>query len=242
MPEQKFYDTQPTGENHEVDYRDPTDVEEVEEAIKFGVVDELTQKFALWIRTKMWRRHVREALARMIEYTNVLYNKIKDISENTQKRQAAVEKRQTDLEARMKEVIGNATVDSEVIHARSSEKYGDFAVLDDRLEHIEQLLIQFVPAGFDVTIMHNSGLQPNINVRSWTHGIGVMPLGTESAGLFGGSASQSVACQVSHVDGNTSIVSLPVEYTTDSEIIKIEDDKFLLIDEITYRSILFELY
>ncbi|MBP2099354.1 hypothetical protein [Enterococcus rivorum] len=242
MPEQKFYDTQPTGENHQVDYKDPTDVEEIEEAIKFGVVDELTQKFALWIRTKMWRRHVRETIARMFEYSNVLYNKIKGIAEQTEKRQGQVEQRQATLEAKFKEVIGNATKDSEVIQARNSENYGKFSVLDDRLENIERLMMKFLPVGFDVTIPHKLGVQPEINVRTWDYGIGVLPLGTEEHGLFGGTASQSVPIQVTHNDYNESIVSLPVEYRTEASLQQLDNSHYLLIDEESKRSIIFELH
>ncbi|WP_430601885.1 hypothetical protein IGJ02_002010 [Enterococcus sp. DIV0724b] len=241
MSEQKFYDTQPTGENHEVDYKDPTDVEEIEEAIKFGVIDPLTQKYALWVRTKMWRRHVRESIARISEYSSVLFNRIKEIAEKTEKRQTQVEQRQTKIEDQFREVQQNATVDSELINARSSDLYGKFPVLDDRLENIEQLLVKFLPIGFDVTIGHSLGVQPEINVRTWTHGIGVMNLGTEPVGLFGGSASQSIPCQVTHIGARESIVSLPVDYKTDAAIVKIDELNYMLIDEENLRSIIFEL-
>ncbi|MGX7244755.1 hypothetical protein ACWOC1_07875 [Enterococcus quebecensis] len=241
MSEQKFYDTQPTGENHEVDYKDPTDVEEIEEAIKFGVIDPLTQKYALWVRTKMWRRHVRESIARISEYSSVLFNRIKEIAEKTEKRQTQVEQRQTKIEDQFRDVQQNATVDSEVINARNSDIYGKFPVLDDRLENIEQLLVKFLPVGFDVTINHELGLQPEINVRTWTHGIGVMKLGTEPEGLFGGSASQSIPSQVTHIDSRTSIISLPIDYKTDAKMIMLDDLHYLIIDEDNLRSIIFEL-
>lgn len=241
MPEQKFYDTQPTGENHEVDYKDPTDVEEIEEAIKFGVVDPLTQKYALWVRTKMWRRHVREAIARMSEYSSVLFNRIKEIAEKTEKRQTQVEQRQTKIEDQFRAVQQDATIDSELINARNSELYGKFPVLDDRLENIEQLLVKFLPIGFDVTINHALGVQPEINVRTWTHGIGVMNLGTEPTGLFGGSASQSIPCQVMHIGANESIVSLPVEYKNEAKLVMLDELHYMMLDEENVRSIIFEL-
>lgn len=242
MPEQRFYDTQPTGENTQVDYRDPTDVEEIEEAIKFGVIDELTQQFALWIRTKMWRRHVRETIARMFEYSNVLYNKIKGIAEQTEKRQGQVEQRQTSLEIKFKEVLANSTEDSEVIQARNSDNYGKFAVLDDRLENIERLMMKFLPIGFDVMIPHQLGVQPQINVRTWEYGIGVLPLGIEEQGLFGGTASQSVPIQITHNDYNETTVSLPIEYQTAGILQKLDNLRYLLINEETKRSIIFELH
>ncbi|MCZ0856383.1 hypothetical protein OCL90_14625, partial [Enterococcus faecalis] len=47
------------------EYQDPTDVDEVQDDTKNGVIDPVSQTFALWIRTKVYRRHVRESLARM---------------------------------------------------------------------------------------------------------------------------------------------------------------------------------
>lgn len=78
-----------------VDYQDLTDVDKVQDEIKSGQIDPIFHTFALWIRTKMYRRYVRESLARMMEYMSVFFNKIKAISENTAKRQSDVEKRQT---------------------------------------------------------------------------------------------------------------------------------------------------
>ena len=219
---QEFKDTRPTNEpNTTVDYQDPTDVDEVQDEIKNGVIDPISQTFALWIRTKMYRRHVRESLARMMEYTSVLFNKIKAISENTEKRQSKT--------------------DSEVIDARSSERLGNFKTLDERLEYFENIIASVIPVGFDVTIVHNLGAQPVVNVRTWTHGIGVLPLGTEPTGLFGGSASQSIQSTVRHVNSSECIVSIPLDYTTEFLPVKINEYKYLLIDEKNSRSIVFDL-
>ena len=195
---QEFKDTRPTNEpNTTVDYQDPTDVDEVQDEIKNGVIDPISQTFALWIRTKMYRRHVRESLARMMEYTSVLFNKIKAISENK--------------------------------------------TLDERLEYFENIIASVIPVGFDVTIVHNLGAQPVVNVRTWTHGIGVLPLGTEPTGLLGGSASQSIQSTVRHVNSSECIVSIPLDYTTEFLPVKINEYKYLLIDEKNSRSIVFDL-
>ena len=46
---QEFKDTRPTNEpNTTVDYQDPTDVDEVQDEIKNGVIDPISQTFALW--------------------------------------------------------------------------------------------------------------------------------------------------------------------------------------------------
>ncbi|HHP5671092.1 TPA: hypothetical protein ACSC09_004333 [Escherichia coli] len=238
---QEFKNTRPTNEpNTTVDYQDPTDVDEVQDEIKNGVIDPISRTFALWIRTKMYRRHVRESLARMMEYTSVLFNKIKAISENTEKRQSKVEQRQTNLEERFKDVIANATTDSEVIDARNSEKFGKFKTLDERIEYLENIIASEIPVGFDVLINHELGTQPEVNVRTWTHGIGVQPLGTEAEGLFGGTASQSIQCSVKHINASQCVITIPLDYKTDSLPVKIDDKKYLIIDEQNYRSIVFD--
>lgn len=138
MAEEKFYDTQPTGENTDVEYRDPTDVDEVEDEIKHGQISPIAQKFALWIRTKMYRRHVREALARMMEYSSVLFNNIKAIADRTEKRQESVEGRQDSLEQKYREQIAGNTDISEVIDARHSNVTNEtFGLLGERLDEME---------------------------------------------------------------------------------------------------------
>lgn len=237
-----FQDMKPTDDNTKVDYTDDSLLDKLEEEIQTGVIDQLFQKYALWVRTKMFRTQVRETIARMGEYTSVIFNKLKDICEHTEKRQSEVEKRQTSLEERYKDVLANATADSEVIDARDSETYGKFSVLDDRLENIEQLLSIYVPAGFDVEINHNLGVNPQVFVFTWLYGLGVVPLGTEPNGLFGGTAKESVPCQVVHNDSNECVVSIPFKYVTDGEIKLVEENKYLLIDYENKRSIMYELY
>ncbi|WP_429861235.1 hypothetical protein [Enterococcus faecalis] len=113
--------------------------------------------------------------------------------------------------------------------------------MDERLEYFENIIASVIPVGFDVTIVHNLGAQPVVNVRTWTHGIGVLPLGTEPTGLLGGSASQSIQSTVRHVNSSECIVSIPLDYTTEFLPVKINEYKYLLIDEKNSRSIVFDL-
>ena len=154
MAEQKFYDTQPTGENTDVDYRDPTDVDEIEEEIRTGSIDPLAQKFALWIRTKMYRRHVREALARMMEWTSVLFNKIKAYSDETRKLSEKTQDQQNELEERYDRQIAGNTDISEVIDARDSSVNGvSFPTLKRRLDFTDSVLFRNVPSGFNLMFL-----------------------------------------------------------------------------------------
>src|SRR5699024_2926282 len=158
-------------------------------------------------------------------------NKIKLLTENTEKRQSEIEKRQTTIEENFKNVIANATVDSEVINARSSEKYGEFETLDERLEYIEKILSSSIPEGFDVTIEHNLGVNPLIVVRTCTYGIDVVTLGKEPEGFFGRSAPISVLSRIKQINSNKCVVTIQNYYKTTYLPNKINDNKYLIIDE-----------
>lgn len=213
VTEPKFYDTQPTGEVHDVEYRDPTDVEEIESEIVNGQIDNLSKNIALWIRTKMYRRHVREALARHVEWVSVLFNKIRRVSQETVKRTEAVEKRQGEVEAKFDKVVANATSASEIILARDSDTFGSFTTLDGRLEYLEALLNKYVPIGFGFELTHNLAVNPNVAITYYEnafdaeeHGFGSAPL------MFGGSAIKTVPFDLVYLDSNKIRLSLPMDY------------------------------
>lgn len=231
---QKYYDTQPTGEvNTTVDYTDPTDVPEIDDEIKNGVISKLAQDIASWIRTKMWRRHVREALARSIEYFSVLFNKLKAIVDNNTIRQDNVEQRQSNLERDFISVTSNATVDSEVILARDSDVYGQFNTLDLRLENIESIMANFVPSGFIVKINHNLNRNPTVTVKKYDWAIGTETNGFDTApdGLFGGGAIETVPTNLIYADGVV-YVHMPAVHRQSGNFIIQSDTELLLIDGI----------
>lgn len=231
---QTYYDTQPTGENNTtVDYTDPTDVPEIDYEIKNGVISKLAQDIASWIRTKMWRRHVREALARSVEYFSVLFNKLKAIVDNNTIRQDNVEQRQSKLERDFISVTSNATVDSEVIIARDSDVYGQFNTLDLRLENIENIMANFVPSGFIVKINHNLNRNPTVTVKKYDWAIGTETNGFDTApdGLFGGGAIETVPTNLIYADGIV-YVHMPAVYHQGGDFIIQSDTELLLIDGI----------
>ena len=231
---QKYYDTQPTGEvNTTVEYTDPTDVPEIDVEIKNGVISKVAQDIASWIRTKMWRRHVREALARSVEYFSVLFNKLKTIVENNTVRQDNVEKRQSKLERDFVSVTSNATVDSEVIIARNSDVYGQFNTLDLRLENIEKIMANFVPSGFIVKINHSLGRNPTVTVKKYDWAIGTETNGFDTApeGLFGGDTVKTVPTNLIYASGVV-YVHMPAVYRQSGKFVIQSDTELLLIDGI----------
>lgn len=230
MAEQKFYDTLPTGENHEVDYRDPTDIPEIDEEIKNGQIDEVAQSIALWIRTKMYRRHVREALARAIEWMSVLFNKIKVFSEETRKLSDETKERQDKLEDRYEKQLAGNTDISEVIDARDSDVTGvSFPTLKRRLDFTDNLIFRYVPVGFRVTIEHDSVYPPEIHVTSYKDAIDTEEYGFDTSGHFGGDTIFNVPTQLSF-DHKKAYVEMPLFYAIDGEIIVRGKDTLLIIE------------
>lgn len=229
---QTYYDTQPTGENNTtVNYIDPTDVPEIADEIKNGVVGNVEQGVASWIRNEMGRKHVREALARSVEYFSVLFNKQKAIIDSNTAKQNNIEQRQSKLERDFITRISNATVNSEVINARQSDVYGQFNVLDLRVENIESIMSNFVPSGFIVKINHNLNKNPTVTVKKYDWAIGTETNGFDTApdGLFGGGAIEIVPTNLIYDDGIV-YVHMPLVYKQNGKFILKSDTELLLID------------
>ena len=212
-------------------YRDNTpitqeDLKKLQRDISVGDVEKVAQTVATWLREKMYGKDVRETLAQWAIYTariaQYLINDeqefkrvMNDLKLELINRQEQVEGRQTDLENQFLQVIANATVDSEVILARNSNRYGSYITLDNRLEHIEQLLASYVPAGFTITLKHNQNRNPRVNVLYYEYAIGTETggFGAGPSGSFGGTNFTSVAPQVDYQDLNTAVIHLPTVYS-----------------------------
>lgn len=185
-----------------------------------------SQTVATWLCEKMYGKDVRETLAQWAIYTariaQYLINDeqefkrvMNDLKLELINRQEQVEGRQTDLEKQFLQVVANVTVDSEVILARNSNRYGGYTTLDNRLEHIEGLLASYVPAGFTITLKHNQNRNPRVNVLYYEYAIGTETggLGAGPSGSFGGTNFTNVAPQVDYQDLNTAVIHLPTIYS-----------------------------
>lgn len=175
------------------------------------------------LSNKKYGKDVRKSLAQWILLGAYMYNQeiitleqfqsslnsFEDIMEH---RQVGVEKRQTNVEEEFKAVIANATVDSELINARSSTIYGKFPTLDGRLENIEQMLAMAIPSGYLVTIKHSLGRNPDVTVSYYEDAIGTEVGGLGKAAIFGGTNAKFIESTDSYVDANTVKVELPAGF------------------------------
>lgn len=244
MAENKIYDTLPTDEavNDDAVYQDDThipDENEIQAEIDTGTVDSTARRLAIWLLQKKYFKDYRKATSLFVQWVSVKFNQALVLVNNNAARQSELEKRQTELDERFKNVIGSTTVNSELIDCRSSERFGKFTVVDDRFEYLEQLIGKFVPVGFNIVITHNLNIQPKVVVRTWEYGLGVVPIGSEPVGLFGGTASQTVPSQELHEGTSKVTVSLPLEYKTTAAVVKKDNYHYMIIDGL--RTIWIEL-
>ncbi|RRG06371.1 MAG: hypothetical protein DUD28_02830 [Lactobacillus sp.] len=230
-------------------YRDPTHLTAAD--FDLNADPSITgTKIAQFIRTKAYGVDVRESLAQWVEVNLAVLRYINDdeteFKIELQNKQEGVEARQTEVEQTMsdvldkfKKVIVNATKDSETILSRDSSHFGNFTVLDDRLEYMESLLAAYVPAGFNVTIKHNQNRQPKVVVHYYEYAIGTETdgLGTGPYGL-GESAVQTIPAKVDYPDDDTCIVHLPLSYAL-TGVVTYKAGYWYLIDG--YKTLRFDL-
>ncbi|MGK4058637.1 hypothetical protein AB0Y04_02740 [Loigolactobacillus coryniformis] len=175
------------------------------------------------LSNKMYGKDVRKSLAQWILLGGYMYNQgvitleqfqaaLNSFEDVMEERQVDVEKRQTDVEDKFKDVIANATVDSELINARNSTIYGKFPTLDGRLGNIEQMLAMSIPSGYLVTIDHGLGRNPDVTVSYYEDAIGTEVGGLGKAAIFGGTNAKFLESTDSYVDANIIKIELPAGF------------------------------
>lgn len=206
-----------------VDYRDETPTPDLTIRSSADILNK-AQENANQLANKMYGKAVRKSLAQWVLLGGYMYNQgvitleqfqgaLNSFEDVMKDRQVGVEKRQTNVEDMFKDVIANATVDSEVINARNSTIYGKFPTLDARLESIEQSLAMAIPSGYLVTINHGLGRNPDVTVSYYEDAIGTEVGGLGKATIFGGTKAKFLESTVSNVDANTVKIELPAGFT-----------------------------
>lgn len=121
---------------------------------------------------------------------------------------------------------------SEITRARSSDRYGTFKNLDERLEHAEAV---FAADTQLMTINHNFKGYPRLRVLYWEYGLATRPLAMEPTGLGGGNV-RTVESNVEYLDKYSLTVSVPITYKLNNpEFVFVDAKKFRLISD--YRVI-----
>ncbi|WEV56124.1 hypothetical protein [Ligilactobacillus acidipiscis] len=221
------------------------DISQLNDDYQSGEILAVADKVADWVRQKKYGKDVRGALA----FWTVVLAKLTDTTRTNENqfelgignRQDQLEGRQTDIENQFKTVQQGATQDDEVKTARSSKVYGDFKVLDDRIENIEQLMSQSLPAGFSVTIQHNMDRIPAISAQYYEYAVGTEPsgLGKGPDKSFGGINYKNVPLIADTSDANKCVISMPKSYTLSGSPVQKPDGNWYLTDG--YKTIQFIL-
>ncbi|BCX31329.1 hypothetical protein LTWDN19_18960 [Latilactobacillus curvatus] len=205
-----------------VEYRDETPTPDLTIQSSSDLLNK-AQANADQLSNKMYGKDVRKSLAQWILLGGYIYNQgiitlgqfqaaLNSFEDVMKDRQVDVEKRQTNVEDKFRNVIANATVDSELIDARNSTIYGKFPTLDGRLENIEQMLAMAIPSGYLVTINHGLGRNPDVTVSYYEDAIGTEVGGLGKAAIFGGTNAKFLESTASYVDANTVKIELPAGF------------------------------
>jgi hypothetical protein len=198
----------------------------IDDGAKDGYILELSEN--IW--TKASSKAVRKIIYLFMRWCAYWVLKLQAWVDKTNGRQDDVEKRQNGLENQFKDVLANATTDSEVINARDSQAFGKFTVLDDRIENIEKLLSGFVPQGVEITIERTMDTLPKIYVDTWDYGIAMVGLGEEPTGLFGGTTPEIIQSRIVSWTNNKLIIQMPLDYEKFAFDNRPSDDEYLLFN------------
>ncbi|WP_125703687.1 hypothetical protein [Lacticaseibacillus daqingensis] len=215
-----------------VDFEDPTPTPPLTVTPDEDGLTKAAEANAQQLASKTWLKDMRASIAqwillcgyilsKVIETTRKLATDIATFKATIKTRQDDVEKRMTTQETTYRDLIKELTEAdtgdgaAEVITARNSDLYGDFATLDARFESLEAAIAPYVAnTSTTATIPVNLGRQVPISVSYYEYALGTEPdgLGTGPYGL-GGSEPQDVPyIAISWSDANTAKVALPVVY------------------------------
>ncbi len=89
-------------------------------------------------------------------------------------------------------------------------------------------------SGYTILIAHNLNEYPHVRALTWEYGIGMIGLGNETAGLFGGTNVQTVPCSASYLNRQQVEVSLPAGHTlTAPTVTQVNSREWLLTEGTT---------
>lgn len=182
------------------------------------------------IMDKKWGVDVRATLALSIYLNGMTLMHMAEELVKTENRQDASEMNYIQLRNEFQQVIANATVDSEVINARNSEKFGQFPVIDERFENIEKIIFSLVPKGTLIKIKRKVTANPIVSVREYQYGLGMVELGLEPEGLWGGSLPQIVNNNIKSWNEDTLIITVPEKFKEYRFIYRPEKNRYILTD------------
>ena len=201
-----------------------------------GTITPLSQVYADFVRSKLFGKHVREALARGILIASIDANEAKDIARIANAKSDETSERQDELEERWETVLAETTDGAEVIDARTGLRGTSWPTIKGRLDSMQAIDDKLNPVSEVFSIEHNQNCYPVVRVLAFENGLGIGPLGVN----LGGSNTITVNCDTEYMGRNSLKVKVPLAFAmTNPTTERISANEYLLVEGI--KSLIIEV-
>lgn len=215
---------------------DPNPLGPLEPIFFTGTITPLSQVYADFVRSKLFGKHVREALARGILIASIDANEAKDIARIANAKSDETSERQDELEERWETVLAETTDGAEVIDARTGLRGTSWPTIKGRLDSMQAIDDKLNPISEVFSIEHNQNCYPVVRVLAFENGLGIGPLGVN----LGGSNTITVNCDTEYMGKNSLKVKIPLAFAmTHPTTERISANEYLLVEGI--KSLIIEV-
>ncbi|WP_413496551.1 hypothetical protein [Carnobacterium maltaromaticum] len=215
---------------------DPNPLGLMEPVFFTGTITPLSQVYADFVRSKLFGKHVREALARGILIASIDANEAKDIARIANAKSDETAERQDELEERWETVLAETTDGAEVIDARTGLRGTSWPTIKGRLDSMQAIDDKLNPVSEIFSIEHNQNCYPVVRVLAFENGLGIGPLGVN----LGGSNTIAVNCDTEYMGRNSLKVKVPLAFAmTNPTTERISANEYLLVEGI--KSLIIEV-
>lgn len=215
---------------------DPNPLGPMEPIFFTGTITPLSQVYADLVRSKLFGKHVREALARGILIASIDANEAKDIARIANAKSDETSERQDELEEHWETVLAETTDGAEVIDARTGLRGTSWPTIKGRLDSMQAIDDKLNPVSEVFSIEHNQNCYPVVRVLAFENGLGIGPLGVN----LGGSNTITVNCDAEFIGRNHLKVKVPLAFAmTNPTTERISANEYLLVEGI--KSLIIEV-
>ena len=215
---------------------DPNPLGPMEPIFFTGTITPLSQVYADFVRSKLFGKHVREALARGILIASIDANEAKDIARIANAKSDETSERQDELEERWETVLAETTDGAEVIDARTGLRGTSWPTIKGRLDSMQAIDDKLNPVSEVFSIEHNQNCYPVVRVLAFENGLGIGPLGVN----LGGSNTITINCEAEYMGRNSLKVKVPLVFAmTNPTTERISANEYLLVEGV--KSLIIEV-
>lgn len=215
---------------------DPNPLGPMEPIFFTGTITPLSKVYADFVRSKLFGKHVREALARGILIASIDANEAKDIARIANAKSGETAERQDELEERWETVLAETTDGAEVIDARTGLRGTSWPTIKGRLDSMQAIDDKLNPVSEIFSVEHNQNCYPVVRVLAFENGLGIGPLGAN----LGGSNTITVNCEAEYMGRNSLKIKVPLAFAmTNPTTERISANEYLLVEGV--KSLIIEV-